>query len=139
MTTIVLDASVVLKWILLDNEELVEEARKLHDQILSRELKAIAPESILTEVANVMFWKMKFGKKEIVNFLGRLTAGIVEIVPFYSFKVCDLLEIMDQYGLSIYDAYYVSLAIKNECKVVTLDKKILKIKNLAIGLHKFDL
>lgn len=139
MTTIVLDASVVLKWILLDNEELVEEARRLHDRILSQELRAIAPESLLIEVANVMFWKMKFKKEEIINFLGRLTAGIVEIVPFYSFEVGDLLEIMDRYSLSIYDAYYVLLAIKNECKVVTLDKKILKIKDLAVDLHKFDL
>lgn len=135
MTTMVLDASVVLKWILLDNEELVEEARKLHDRILSQKLKAIAPESLLIEVANVMFWKMKFKKGEIINFLGRLTAGIVEIVPFYSFEVGDLLEIMDRYSLSIYDAYYVLLAIKNECKVVTLDKKILKIKDLAQSLQ----
>ena len=138
MTTVVLDACVVLKWILSDSEELVEEARKLHDQIISQELRAIAPESILIEVANVMFWKKRFKKEEIINFLNHLSNGAIKIVPFYSFELPELLHVMDQYKLSIYDAYYVSLAKKNDCKMVTLDKKLSKIKGLVLDLHKFE-
>ena len=138
MTTVVLDASVVLKWILPDNEELVEEAKKLHDQIISGELRAVAPESILVEVANVMFWKKRFKKKEIISFLGHLGDGVINIVSYYNFEISELLDIMDQDNLSIYDAYYVLLAKKNDCKVITLDEKILKIGGLAVNASDFS-
>ena len=134
MRTIVLDASVVLKWILLDGEDLVDEAKRWHDRIASGELRAVAPESILVEIANVMFWKKRFKKKEITSFLSYLGNGIINVVPYYSFEISELLDIMDQYDLSIYDAYYVSLAKKNDCKVITLDKRILKISGLAMGV-----
>lgn len=138
MRTVVLDASVILKWILLDNEELVDEARSLHDQILGRRIRAIVPESVLIEVANVMFWKKGFKKTDIEQLVSHLKSGIMVIVPYSSFEISELVDTMKQHGLSIYDAYYVLLAKKNECKVVTLDKMILKIDDLAISLLDFS-
>ncbi len=138
MTTIVLDASVVLKWILLDEEESVGEAKKLLDRIVGRELRAIAPDSILVEIANVMFWKKRFEKKEIVSFITYLGGGVINLVSSHNFEVSDLLDVMGEFDLTIYDAYYVLLAKRNDCQVVTFDKTILKIKGLGSSIGDFS-
>lgn len=118
----------------MDSEDLVEEAKNLHDQIVSQELTAFAPELILVEVANVMFWKKRFKKEKIIDFLNFLNDGRINMVSYYNFELSELLEVMDEYKLSVYDAYYVCLAKRNDCKVVTLDEKMSKVRGLVVKL-----
>ena len=124
MKTVVLDASFVLKWILTEKEEGVLQARELHSQIIRGEIRAIAPEIILAEIVNVMFWKNKFENIDILNFVGMLQDGRVGLIPIDQFNFQNLLQIMSKKKITIFDAYYVSLAETNECEIMSFDKKL---------------
>jgi len=133
-SAVVLDANIILKWVLRQNEESVAEAATLHDLILKREITALVPELALSEAANVMFWKKGFVKQDIIVFLDVLQDGRLTIVPFFEFDTADILDVMQQYRLSDYDACCVCLAKKNNCKILSLDKRILAMKDIAVEL-----
>lgn len=124
MEDVVLDASWVLKWILREKEEGVAEARRLHDRIVTGEVRAMAPEILLAEVVNVMYRKKKFGRWEILEFIEMISDGRIGLVALDSFKFSELIEMMEQRRVTVYDAYYLVLAEKNGCKVMSFDRKI---------------
>lgn len=135
MVDLVLDANIVLKWILTKDEQLVEEARKLHDLIIAGKVRAFAPELMLVEVANVMFWKQGYKNADILEFLNLLRDGRIVLAGWEKFEWKELLGIMKDYKLTIYDAYYVYLAKKNNCKMVTLDEKLHRAQGYVVRLE----
>jgi predicted nucleic acid-binding protein len=123
MTEIVLDASAVLKWILVEEEGDLSEVRKLQKKIRGGELRVLVPEILFTEVINVLYWK-KFAKEKILEFLQVLRDGRFAVEPMDRFGDEELLEIMEEYNVTVYDAYYVVLAERNRCKLLSFDKKL---------------
>lgn len=134
MEVIVVDASVVLKWVLEKNEQNAAEARGLLKKVLAGEVRALVPEVVMGEIINVMMWKKDFGIEEILEFVDFLENQVLVIVGNEKFEWKSLMEIMKKYNLAIYDAYYVLLAEKERCKVVSVDKKMIKVKDWCRGL-----
>ena len=56
---IVIDASVVLKWFDLADEEGRELARRVYSDIVEGKVKAAAPEFLMVEVVNILIRKKK--------------------------------------------------------------------------------
>lgn len=134
MNTLVMDASIVLKWILKREEQGVREATEMYQRMMFGTLRLVSPEIMLSEVVNVMFWKQAFSRADIVGFVGRLESSRIEIVPQSKFSWSKLLAVMDEYTVPAFDAYYVLLAKKLRCKLVTADRELINKIDWAVGV-----
>ena len=86
-------------------------------------MQVLVPEILFTEIINVLYWK-KFAKEKILEFLQVLREGRFGVEPMDRFGDEELLEIMEGYKVTVYDAYYVVLAKRNKCKLLSFDKKL---------------
>src|SRR3989304_7307156 len=77
---------------------------------------------MLAEVTNVMFWKKKFGKEQILEFVEVLSDGKIGFVALDRFVTSDLLEVMERKKVTVYDAYYLILAKKHNCRLMSFDE-----------------
>jgi predicted nucleic acid-binding protein len=119
VSRLVVDASVVLKWFL--PEALSEAALRLaaSDRVF------LAPELLGAEVANAL-WKKQL-RREVE---GTYAAGILENlrrVAIETFTLMPLLPaafaIASAAGHSVYDCLYLALADRENCPVVTADRR----------------
>lgn len=113
MTTLVVDASIVLKW--LRQEEGSAEAGALTRENL------VAPPLLSLEVLNVAARKWQWPEEallELVRQLGR--SGVAFEEP----PLAGIARWAAR-GLTAYDASYVALAESHECRLVTADTEIL--------------
>jgi predicted nucleic acid-binding protein len=123
---VVVDASVVLKW-LFDDEECVSQAVALRDDFYLRDaIRVIAPQLLAYELANgvvVAARRKRIPTDKAVEALSDLLALSVElreIEPLLS------LELAFRYNLSAYDAAYLALASSEKCELWTGDKALYK-------------
>jgi len=115
----VLDASVVVKWFL--DEEDSEAARSLR----GADLAVSAPHLLFLEVANV-FWKhVRKGALEAVTGSDVLSALGEAPIEWHEdaslFKEAYLLA--TELGRSVYDSSYLALAVRQDSVLVTADRK----------------
>lgn len=129
--TLVVDASVALKWFL--NEPLAEASAGL----LALPDRLIAPELLLSEVTHALLKRYRRGElenDEIESAVSRLPE-LVSIVSAASLNL-NALEIAKAYDRSAYDALYVALALKQECRLVTADERLY---NALVGAYPTSL
>jgi predicted nucleic acid-binding protein len=122
MKNLVIDASVVVKWTLPEEDS--EHALALHDAHLEQNWSLLAPTLILTEVANA-FWKRRdqMDVEIAQEALSALLASGIELVPIeYLFAKAHRLAC--QHGRTVYDALYLALAQQRGCDFVTADERL---------------
>jgi len=121
---IVLDASVVYKWIVNEDEVSTKKARAIRQRYLSGKETISAPDILLYEIGNIFGFKTKLSPIDITrawnNFL-LLEIPVVAATPAY---MSQWLKCAQKYQISIYDAAYVSLAQKRKCVFITADTKL---------------
>lgn len=117
MTEIVIDASVAIKWVV--EEEGTSEALAL------RGTKAIAPDLLVAECANILWKKvirLELEPREAEIAAGMLAQADIELVGMRS-----LMEAATQYAIRLghpaYDCIYLALATARRCTFVTADKE----------------
>lgn len=132
MTKLVLDASVVLEWLAQGKQ--ADASLKIHKAIIEGKVAAWAPDFLLVEIANILFWKKKFASKDIQQFIETIiNIGIhFDDEPNY-LHAQTMIGLMDQYRVTAYDAQYLCLAKKLECNLVSFDKQLLTMKDLVIS------
>ncbi|MBU1084835.1 MAG: type II toxin-antitoxin system VapC family toxin [Candidatus Beckwithbacteria bacterium] len=135
MNKMVIDASVVLKWFSKEGEELAKEAREIHKKIVNGKIEVWAPELLLTEVLNILARKKKLENKWLNKIMGRLNKMRINWVSMGADEILGLAKIVGKYKVTAYDGQYLWLAKEKKCKLLTLDKELLKIKGLAMGLE----
>ena len=120
MTTWVVDASVSAKWVL--REQLSDNALTLLDP--SNNL--LAPDLLLAEVANVLWKKVRSGELTGEMALERYSALMGMGVTIIASAALSrrALEIAIETGRTAYDALYLALAEKHDCRVVTADERL---------------
>ena len=127
MNKLVVDASVVLKWLgLFRHEPLVTEAQSLLDRWLQGSLELVAPDLLWAEVANA-HWRgarqNRFTSADARASLATLHSHgllIVQSEPF----IDRALEIALRYERTAYDSLYVALAENLNATLVTADEKL---------------
>ncbi len=118
---LVIDASVALKWFV---EEIhTEKALEVLDHETEKALP-IVPSLFFYEIANVLRYKPEFGIKDIKETMSALTGFGFMIEPLEGELANLTVELAFQYGITIYDASYVSISNKRKCDVVTADEKL---------------
>ena len=113
---------VVVKWFI--EEKHSDKALGLRDRYINLEIELLAPELLPYEVLNALRYSKLFTLQEMRN--------IAQAVNLYGFKLYPLtgelaeltVEVAYANGLTIYDASYLALAIKNKTKLYTADKKL---------------
>lgn len=128
MDKVVLDASVVLEW--LSSGKSAKAALRIHEAIIRGQIAAYAPDFLLLEVANILFWKKRLAKELILGFVERLLAmGISFDSNPANLIVQELVNQMVKLKLTAYDCQYLYLAQKLKGKLLTFDQELLKIKD----------
>lgn len=137
--TLVVDASVAVKWLLVEKDS--ETARRLPS--VSEELHA--PRLLASEVANAVWVRSRRGE------LNRSRAvALVESIPNMPLRwhqdetVCaDATRLALAYGRSVYDSMYLALAQRLGVRMVTADQRFANAlagtdhANLVVPLNKF--
>jgi len=119
---VVVDASVVLKW-QLDDEQHVSQATALRDDFYARgAIKAIAPYLLTYEIANGIATatrQKRLAADKAPEAMGNLMALGIELREVAPSRV---LVLALQYNLSAYDAAYLALAEAEGCELWTGDR-----------------
>jgi predicted nucleic acid-binding protein len=121
---IILDASVIYKWIVNEDEISTRKARAIRQRYLSGKEKISAPDILLYEIGNIFAYKTKLSSIDRSHgwnsFLLLEVPVIAATPPFIS--TC--LTYSQKYQISVYDAAYVVLAQKRKCIFITADTKL---------------
>ena len=116
MTRYVLDASVAGKW--FAPEVLTEQAERLraHD--------VLAVDHILIEVASALLHKVRTGLYEGVRFAEDLTVLETSIELHDGQAVVGAaFQLASAHETSLYDSLYLALALREDCALVTADRR----------------
>ena len=115
--TLVVDASVIVKWVL--PEALSEQADQLRNENL------VAPEFWLVEVANVVWRRCIRGE-----FDPAAAAGILQLLGSARIRPAPIVHDVDaalRLGLElnhpVYDCLYLACALREGCRLVTSDER----------------
>jgi predicted nucleic acid-binding protein len=123
---VVLDASVTLAW-LFDDEHDFDRIAAGSLQIVERD-GALVPTIWVLEVANGLRngeRRGRFEQREVARFTNRISVLSIDVDDIdrdYAFG--PLLAVARQYNLSVYDATYLDLAIREGLPIATLDRAL---------------
>jgi predicted nucleic acid-binding protein len=118
----VLDASVILKWFLKEQDS--SKAVNLKRKIINGELIAIAPDLILYELANALRYKKGYKPELVSEAINAIIDLDMEIIVPTESLIKESAVISFEKDISIYDAIYVALAKETGYNFITADKKL---------------
>lgn len=125
MTELLVDASVILKWYLPD-EEFGEKALRILNRHVNEEIEILAPTILPYEVLNALMVAERMGRtdNELTrkSFRAFLKLDIRFLNPFRDYP--NVLSLARAFKTSVYDAAYLSLAMKKKTDFVTGDKRL---------------
>lgn len=121
MSTLVIDASIAVKWVIEENG--TPAALALRDKA-----RLIAPELLVAECANILWKKVQRGELSIDE--AHLAARILEAAEIELLPTRFLLAAATRMAIDLnhpaYDCFYLALAEANECRFVTADERFLR-------------
>jgi predicted nucleic acid-binding protein len=116
----VLDASVVLKWFV--EEEDSAQALQLREEFYAGEREIVVPDLLLFEVANALRYNPSFTKEEIQEAMETLFALEIEIITPTSSLLSKTIELAKDFDVTCYDAAYLALAEELDFEFITADE-----------------
>jgi len=127
LNLLVLDASVALHWVVPSPEnELRQGSLRLFRRFVERELDFVVPDLFWAEVASVLCkgvrqqrWQREIAERAVKD----LTEYGFQTVSS-SMLISEALPIALNYGISLYDCLYVSLAMEAKTDLVTADERL---------------
>jgi predicted nucleic acid-binding protein len=127
VTTCVVDACVAAKWLLpAASEALLDQANRLIERHVRRELLLLAPDLIESEIGNIL-WKAvrrnRVRPADATNSLRRFTELGIQTIPT-SGLLDRSLQIAIDSDRSFYDSLYVALALATETELITADERL---------------
>lgn len=125
MKRIVIDASVVLKWYLAD-EEYSQKAISLLKKYISNELDILAPSLLEYEVINGLIITKKRGRIQEKKILSAIDGFISLEIKLKSLSLFypKVLHYCKIYNRSVYDASYLAMADEESISLVTADERL---------------
>ncbi len=118
---IVIDTSVLIKWIKTKNEDLLKEARRLRTTIERRPLDVHVPALLLYEVGNILLLKTDLDVAGLDIALSDIEALPFIVAPPATPLLRRAARLGKELGLTFYDASFLALAVELNCPLVTAD------------------
>lgn len=131
MTSIVVDASVVIKWFLPEVHSDVAQ------HLLQQDYRYFAPDLLFAETANVVWKKVQRGElrdtdgSRLVRDLGGVA---IELVTARALMT-DAYALAIVSGRTVYDALYLALAIRLKTHLITADERLV---NALAGIRELQ-
>lgn len=129
MTTYVLDASVAIKWYVPEIDDVAAKT------LLAAEHDLHVPELFFPEFGNILWKKVQRG--DLVEDEAREIAAEVKTVPLNIHRSYPFLEaaldLALAYQRTVYDAYYLALAVDLTSLFITADEKLYNALQKALG------
>jgi len=124
---IVLDASAIAKWFLVENES--DYMKRIRNKIADKKIEAHVPDLIFIEIANVLRYSNLSANDVELGIKAAMQIGLV--IHRFEELIYDAIKIAFENDLTIYDALYVSLSNRLEAPLITYDEILLKKVNRA--------
>lgn len=137
MPKIVIDSNIVVKWLSKKDEEGVLKARKVYKLLASGEAEIFAPTFLLIEVLNILKKRKKISNYVIGKSIKKLIESEIRFKEIDKNEIEDLEKIVFEYDTTSYDAIFILLARKLNCRLLTVDERLLTIRDLTISLDDF--
>ena len=124
---VVVDASIALKWVLLENDSKV--SMSLLDKWADESKRIIAPALFVYEVTNIIYRQALTGKltyDEADKGLTKMfSLGILLKFSLYEDISTQAMQFAQRFGLpATYDAHYLALAQSENCEYWTADARL---------------
>jgi predicted nucleic acid-binding protein len=122
--TLVVDASVAIKWILPEDGH--EEALRIQDKFQDEEVDLIAPYLVVAEVANVL-WKRERRGDLTALAAQRCFQQFLRDSPILLDSAAvsaSALGLALAHGRPVYDCLYLAVALEQHCDLVTADERL---------------
>ena len=125
---IVLDASVILKWFLI--EENRDIALTLLDRHINEDEQIAIPELLYYEFGNIMALKTELLEDKIIEAITFLFRLDLKVISLSQHEYIEAIRLSRLYKISVYDASYVVLSNSLGVPFITADEKLVrKMKN----------
>ncbi len=131
MDKLVIDSSVAIKWFVA--EPYSTEARRLLNEYRAGVLTLLAPDLMLAEFGNIVWKKQRFqglaaadGQRIIAAFQ-RLPFALTPTAP----PLDDAYRLAITHQRTIYDALYLALTVREQCRFVTADERLVNAVNMS--------
>jgi predicted nucleic acid-binding protein len=123
--TVVIDASVILKWVLPpDAEPYQHQALKLAEAVANSRIEVALPALWYFEVGNILIRKYRqHGDADLADLREQLAGSERPISEAWQNQI---LRLTSLYSVTFYDAAYHALAIVSQGVFITADEKYLK-------------
>lgn len=127
MKSFVLDASVAAKWMLPVKSELLRaEAFRLLDAYEAAEVSLLVPDIFWPECGNIVWKAVRQGRLPRADAESAVKILLDRKIPTISSSelLPEALAIAFNFGRSVYDSLYVSLAAHTKNELITADEKL---------------
>lgn len=129
MTKIVVDSSVVIKWLV--TEPLSTEARRILDGYARGAYTFIAPDLLAAEIGNIVWKKCRLHgltREDAEQIIAAFRELNIELVPTITLLE-EALRIAMTYERTVYDALYIALSARERCVYITADERLVNAVN----------
>jgi predicted nucleic acid-binding protein len=118
---IVVDTSVLIKWVKTKDEKLLREARRLLTAIERRPLEVHVPALLLYEVGNILLLKTDLDTADLNNAISDIEALPFTVAPPATPLLKRAARLGKELRLTFYDSSFVALAVELDCSLITAD------------------
>ena len=135
---LVVDSSVIMKWLNQNEEENIDKAEKLLKDFQDEKVQLIAPELAKYEVGNVLIYSKKLSSVQGQIILRHFYSLPIKYISETESLAFDTYEISLKLKITYYDAAFISLAKRYNASLVTdnpkhqkntEDVKVIELKN----------
>jgi predicted nucleic acid-binding protein len=117
---------VALKWFVERSEAHVLQARQLRDAYLSGQCTLRAPDFLLLEIANALTTAHRCKTDKVEQALDAVREVGIQLDTLSAHTLVQAVELASYLMVTVYDSYFLALAIQNHSKLVTADEKFLR-------------
>jgi predicted nucleic acid-binding protein len=123
----IVDTSVVVEWFVSEDESDLGAARGLRDAYLRGRCSLRSPDFMLLELANALKAGRRFSASEVGLILRSLRKFHLRIEAVRWDTLTHAVAIASRNRTSVYDSYFLALAIESEAMLVTADEIFLRL------------
>ena len=123
MKSVVVDTSVIVKWVNQDKEENLPQATQILNDVKNNQIELIAPEIARYEVGNALLYSKKLIPSEANISFGTAYSLPITFVAESEDLARETFSLAHKAGITYYDASFLSLAKKYRADLVTENTK----------------